>query len=271
MDVLYVVIPAYNEAANIRRTVNEWYPVVEKHNEEGLSRLVIINDGSRDQTYDIVIEEKKRRPFLIALTKQNGGHGSAVIAGYRYALAHGADYIFQTDADGQTNPDEFESFWNRRAEYDAVFGNRTDRRDGVSRVLVERILCFILRIYFHVGIPDSNAPFRLMKSQYVKDYLPRLPSDDYNLPNVMMTTFGVYDQKNVAFMPVSFRPRQGGTNSINIKKILLIGRRALGDFRRFRKNMEGNRLRSGQARFPRRARKTREKQQTPASRSCYTC
>ncbi len=213
MDVLYVVIPAYNEAANIRRTINEWYPVVEKHNEEGLSRLVIINDGSRDQTYDIVIEEKKRRPFLIALTKQNGGHGSAVIAGYRYALAHGADYIFQTDADGQTNPDEFESFWNRRAEYDAVFGNRTDRRD----------------------------PFRLMKSQYVKDYLPRLPSDDYNLPNVMMTTFGVYDQKNVAFMPVSFRPRQGGTNSINIKKILLIGRRALGDFRRFRKNMEGNR------------------------------
>ena len=77
MDVLYVVIPAYNEAANIRRTVNEWYPVVEKHNEEGLSRLVIINDGSRDQTYDIVIEEKIRMSSRVS--------GTAALSMTRYS------------------------------------------------------------------------------------------------------------------------------------------------------------------------------------------
>ena len=45
MSSLYIVIPAYNESANIERTIDQWYPVVERHNDEGKSRLVIINDG----------------------------------------------------------------------------------------------------------------------------------------------------------------------------------------------------------------------------------
>ena len=48
MSSLFIVIPAYNEAENIERTVSEWYPIVESHNKEGQSRLVIINDGSKD-------------------------------------------------------------------------------------------------------------------------------------------------------------------------------------------------------------------------------
>ena len=44
MSSLYIVIPAYNESANIERTIDQWYPVVERHNDEGKSRLVIIND-----------------------------------------------------------------------------------------------------------------------------------------------------------------------------------------------------------------------------------
>ena len=43
MDTLYIVIPAYNESENIKRTIEEWCPVVEKHNGGGASRLV---DGS---------------------------------------------------------------------------------------------------------------------------------------------------------------------------------------------------------------------------------
>ena len=49
---LYVVIPAYNEELNIERCVDDWYSVVEKHNDGGTSRLVIVNDGSKDQTYE---------------------------------------------------------------------------------------------------------------------------------------------------------------------------------------------------------------------------
>ena len=50
MDRLFIVIPAYNEEANIRQVIEDWYPVVEKHNGDGKSRLVIIDDGSRAYT-----------------------------------------------------------------------------------------------------------------------------------------------------------------------------------------------------------------------------
>ena len=50
MSSLYIVIPAYNESENIEKTIDQWYQVVERHNDEGESRLVIINDGSKDNT-----------------------------------------------------------------------------------------------------------------------------------------------------------------------------------------------------------------------------
>lgn len=56
MAILYIVIPAYNESENIINCVNDWYPIVEGHNEEGKSRLIIINDGSKDNTYNILQE-----------------------------------------------------------------------------------------------------------------------------------------------------------------------------------------------------------------------
>lgn len=54
--------------------------------------------------------------------RENEGHGPTLIRGYKQALAEHADFIFQTDSDGQTNPNEFESFWEKRHDYDAVFG-----------------------------------------------------------------------------------------------------------------------------------------------------
>ena len=130
MDCLYIIVPAYNESENIEAFVEEWYPIIESHSGNGSSRLVIINDGSKDNTYEKLLELAKTRPYLVPLTKPNGGHGSTLIYGYRYAIAQGADYIFQTDSDRQTLPSEFESFWKRREKYDAVIGKRPIRGDG---------------------------------------------------------------------------------------------------------------------------------------------
>ena len=55
-DVLYIVMPAYNEEANIKTTLDSWYPVIEKHNKTGSSRLVVVNDGSKDNTYKMMQE-----------------------------------------------------------------------------------------------------------------------------------------------------------------------------------------------------------------------
>ncbi len=235
--ILYVVMPAYNEAENIQQTIDAWYPVVEKHAGGGASRLVIINDGSKDDTYSIMQEYAKSRPLFQPLTKENGGHGSTVLYGYRYAIENGADYVFQTDSDGQTNPEEFEAFWDLMDSYDAVLGNRVVRGDGKDRKFVENTVCFLLRLVFGVKVKDANAPFRLMKTELLKKYIDKLPKD-FNLPNIMFTTYFVYFKEKVAFREITFKPRQGGTNSINIKKIIKIGWKALGDFYSLKKGMK---------------------------------
>lgn len=236
MEKLYIVMPAYNEQDNIRQVIESWYPVIEKHNGDGESRLVIINDGSKDNTYQIMQACKEQYPLFEPLTKPNGGHGATVLYGYRYAIDSGADYVFQTDSDGQTNPGEFEAFWEAREEYDAVIGKRTVRGDGQSRKFVEDTVCFLLRVIFGVKLEDANAPFRLMKTSLVKKYIDKLPAD-YNLPNIMFTTYFAYYREKVKFIEITFKPRQAGTNSINLKRITKIGWNALGDFYRLKKDM----------------------------------
>lgn len=237
MKELYIVIPAYNEADNIKQCVEDWYPVVEAHHSEGESRLVIINDGSTDDTGRILMDLAQSRPLLLPLTKENGGHGSAVLFGYRYAIEQGAEFIFQTDSDGQTIPAEFEKFWAERNDYDAVIGTRAVRGDGKGRKFVENTVCFMLRLFFGVKVKDANAPFRLMRSGLVEKYIDKLPKD-YNIPNIMFTTYFVYYEEKVDFIPITFKPRQGGTNSLNMKKIFKIGWRAIGDFRKLRREMD---------------------------------
>lgn len=237
MEILYIVIPAYNEETNIEQCINDWYPVVEKHNGGGYSRLVIIDDGSKDNTFSVMQEYAKTRPLFQPLTKTNGGHGHTVLYGYRYAIEKGADYIFQTDSDGQTDPAEFDQFWDAKEKYDAVIGNRVVRGDGKDRKFVENTVCFLLRLIFGVKVKDANAPFRLMKASLVDKYIRKLP-EDFNIPNIMFTTYFVYHHEKVKFIPITFKPRQGGTNSINIKKIVKIGWKAVGDFRKLRKEID---------------------------------
>ena len=229
MENIYIVIPAYNEEENIKKCVDDWYQVIENHNGEGTSRLVIINDGSKDSTYEKLLELAKSRPLLKPLTKVNGGHGSTVLYGYRYAIENNADWIFQTDSDGQTNPKEFEQFWEKRNDYDAILGNRVKRGDGKDRKFVENTVCFMLRIIFGIKVNDANAPFRLMKTSMVAKYINKLPKD-FNIPNIMFTTYFVYFKEKVLFLPITFKPREKGTNTINPKKIIKIGYKAVGDF-----------------------------------------
>jgi glycosyltransferase involved in cell wall biosynthesis len=97
VDKLYIVIPAYNEEANIDEVIKSWYPIVEKVGNG--SKLVIIDDGSKDSTYQIMKKHAQDLEGFEPITKPNGGHGATVLYGYHYALNAGADYIFQTDSD----------------------------------------------------------------------------------------------------------------------------------------------------------------------------
>ena len=130
--------------------------------------MVVADSGSSNATHDILIRLQKDYPKLEILSSTGKQHGPKVIALYDFAIKQGADYIFQTDSDGQTNPDEFEAFWKLRKRYNGIFGHRSVCGDGRSRAFIERVVCFLLKLYFGVSVPDANAPFRLMKAEIVK-------------------------------------------------------------------------------------------------------
>ena len=235
-DILYIIIPAYNEEDTIENVINEWYPILKKYGNSS-SRLVILNDGSKDNTSMIVKKLMKKKPMLEVIDKENGGHGATVLYGYKYALNKKADFIFQTDSDGQTLPSEFESFWKLRDDYDMVIGHRNTRKDGLSRVFVTKVLKGVIKIIFHENVTDANTPFRLMNRDSLQECIKYIPKN-FNLSNVILSVTYQKKNYNVKYIPITFKPRQGGVNSINIKKIFGIGKKALCDFKNINKNID---------------------------------
>ena len=222
-------MPAYNEAENIGDTVSKWYTIVSLIHEKGTEcKLVIANDGSKDETYQILEDLKKTRPHLIALNKNNSGHGATVLYLYRYAIENGADFVFQTDSDGQTNPEEFWEMWGNRDAYDFQIGNRNHRQDGLGRIIVSNVLKLTVFLIFQIWVKDANTPFRLMKAERLYPIMHVIP-EDFFLSNVAITAIAKKRNYRIGWMNITFKPRQGGANSINLRKIIRIGLSSIVD------------------------------------------
>lgn len=241
MEKLYIVMPAYNESENIVDTIHQWNPVVERINQSDNCEaiLAIANDGSKDNTGEVMQQLKLKEDlrFFEPINKANGGHGQTVLYLYRYAIGHGADYVFQTDSDGQTNPEEFWQMWEHRHEYDFQIGNRKGRQDGISRIIVTKVLRFVVWLMFQEWVTDANTPFRLMKSDKLQAIMNVIP-EDYFLCNVAIAAIAKKWNYKMNFYEITFKPRQGGVNSINMKRIFKIGWKALGDFRKINANLK---------------------------------
>jgi len=230
MDKLYIVIPAYNEEENIATVIDQWHPVVEKIG--SASRLVILNDGSRDHTLAKATALKKQYPHLEVLDKANSGHGPTCLFGYQYAIDAGADYVFQTDSDGQTLPNEFDQFWQQRTAFHFLIGVRQNRQDGVARKIVSNVLRFSLWMTFGVNARDANTPYRLMNAKQLRVYLAHIPRDFF-LGNALLTAAAAKRKDSIKWLPITFKPRQAGENSIQLTSICKIGMKAVIEFIKF--------------------------------------
>lgn len=237
MEKLIIVMPAYNEAENLPVVVKEWHAVAERIVAEGdHCSLVIANDGSKDNTMEVLRKLKESFPLLQPVDKANSGHGATVLYLYRYAIENGADYVFQTDSDGQTLPEEFWPMWENRNKASFHIGTRGGRQDGISRIFVTKTLRLVVWLMFRVWVKDANTPFRLMRAGKLAAVMQFIPSDFF-LANVAVSAISIKKGYSVAWYPITFRQRQGGVNSINIKRIIRIGWKALSDFRLINRNL----------------------------------
>src|SRR4051812_42625192 len=108
-----IVVPAYNEEARIGRTIECWLAVL--HSVGG--HLIVVIDGATDSTAGVV-ESFRHDRRLVVIDKPNGGHSSAIIAGYRAALALGTPFMFQADGDSPVEPKDFFDLWQQRGRFD---------------------------------------------------------------------------------------------------------------------------------------------------------
>lgn len=225
-------MPAYNEQDVLYDVINAWYPYISNCNSK--SRLVVADSGSSDKTHDILLEFKKDHPKLEILSNTKKEHGSKLVYLYKYAIKQGADFVFQTDSDGQTVALEFKDFWDDRNKYDAILGNRKHRGDGAFRTLVEKTCCKFIKHYFHFKTYDSNVPFRLMKCEVLQKFINKIPAD-HNLPNILVTVYLGLNNNSICYKNISFLKRDTGKSMYDLKRIWNYGSSILRDFKAIKK------------------------------------
>ena len=117
-----VIIPTYNEKENIENIIRAVFGL------EKVFHILIIEDGSPDGTAAIVKELQKEFPERLFMVERTGklGLGTAYICGFKWAIEHKYDYIFEMDADFSHNPNDLPRLYNACASegYDLAIGSR---------------------------------------------------------------------------------------------------------------------------------------------------
>jgi len=177
-----IVMPCYNEESIIETVVRDYYEKIINKIED--SELIVVNDCSKDNTYNILNNLKNELPKLKVLcTPVNSGHGKATMMGYEFAEK---EYIFQIDSDNQFESKDFWKLYSLKDNFDFIIGFRQQRHDPMVRLIITKSLGLINLLFFGVHINDANCPFRLMKKNVL---IKRLASIDKEslAPNIMLS------------------------------------------------------------------------------------
>jgi dolichol-phosphate mannosyltransferase len=158
-----VIIPTYNEIENIEAILRKVMSLSKQFD------VLIIDDGSPDGTAGIVKKMQMEFPNRILLEERKGklGLGTAYIYGFKVALSHGYEYIFEMDADFSHNPEDLIKLYDACAiaGADVAIGSRYIRGVNVvnwpmSRVLMSYFASMYVRFITGIHIMDTTAGFK---------------------------------------------------------------------------------------------------------------
>lgn len=169
MQSPWVVVPTYNERANVERMIRSVFQL----GVENLS-VLIIDDGSPDGTSQIGEQLQREWPRLHILNRQRRlGLGTAYVAGFSYALTHGADGIVQMDADFSHDPADVPRLLEKLAIYDVVIGSRYSQGVSIVNWPVRRLLLSVAGNWYArlvTGLPyhDVTGGFRAWRASAIR-------------------------------------------------------------------------------------------------------
>jgi dolichol-phosphate mannosyltransferase len=232
---LAVVIPIYNEAATIEAVVSEWGNCFASLGID--QQFILLNDGSNDDTISVLRRMEATRPeTFVVIDKPNAGHGRTCRLGYSTAVgSQSVEWVLQIDSDGQCDPGYFRSFWEKRKDADCVFGRRVQRDDGFGRMLTSKFCKFGATILGGRDMVDPNVPYRLIRREVLAQALKKIPAS-FDIHNVALT-FILKQMSSLRweYVPIRFRDRQGGSNSINLLNVAHLGTSMLFDLAKLKR------------------------------------
>jgi glycosyltransferase involved in cell wall biosynthesis len=232
-----IIMPAYNESACIEIVVEQWSSFLNQ-NFKDQGKLIVVNDGSRDNTWEILEKLSLTNPVLVAINQKNGGHGQAVVRGYNEAIKLAPEFVFQTDSDDQFVSDDVMKLWQQRNNSKFILGFRQQRFDAPFRLFVTRVLKYSMFLIYGTLIEDSNIPFRLIKTKYLKSLLAQLPNETPFAPNIFLAILAKKEGQNTFDIPITHKSRSTGEVSIQKMKLLKVCWQSFKELAIFRKELK---------------------------------
>ncbi len=200
-----VVIPAYNEALNIEKTVHDI-----QNNASNID-YVIVNDGSKDNTLDVI----KKNNFNYIDGFCNLGLFGAVQTGFKLALQEDYDVVIQFDGDGQHSAKYIAPLVEEIEKgNDIVIGSRfvTEKKPVTARMLGSRLIAGSIKLMTGKKITDPTSGFRAYGKACIKDYA----TDMNNPPEPDTLVYMLRKHRKIKEIQVQMSEREFGESYLNL-------------------------------------------------------
>jgi len=214
-----ILFPTFNEKENIRSIVET--ALAEDERIEAL----IIDDNSPDGTGDIADDMAANNPRIHAVHREKkSGLGTAYIAGFKWAIEHKYDYVFEMDADFSHDPQYLPDFLAAIQEYDLILGSRYISGVNVINWPMSRLLLsYYANVYTRMvtGLPvrDATGGFKCFRREVLESIdLDQVRSNGYTF-QIEMSMRAWKHGFRIKEIPIVFKDRQLGTSKMS-KKIV---------------------------------------------------
>lgn len=172
-EQIWIIIPAYNEGPVIEQ-------VVSKVRESGFPNVLVINDGSKDDT----AQQARSAGAKVLSHPINRGAGAAAQTGLSYARRRGWLYVIQIDADGQHHPEDIHRLvkMQKESNADIILGSRfLEPSPGIppTRILYNRISNILTNTFCRRSYSDTQTGFRMLNYRAIRNLRLRLDGFGY--------------------------------------------------------------------------------------------
>ncbi len=213
MKDLTIVIPAYNE----EKALTSFLPELISFCETNGCRLIIVNDGSRDNTAGLLARFQSVPGVVVLHHKVNRGYGGALKTGIG---AVDTAYVITIDADGQHRLADVEELYKvlRETDADMVIGRREGYRESLYRKTGKAIIRSIARLLLPLQIRDLNSGMKVYRAALVRQFLHLCP-DNMAFSDIITLIF-IHQRHLVCEHPITVAARTGGKSTISTKTAL---------------------------------------------------